>query len=343
MRRAESNPRNRFQEAHLEWLEEPPEVELEIQEVESKSILSRNDSPDLSFSYSANPYQGCYHGCAYCYARPTHQYLGMGAGTDFERKLMVKTNAPALLREAFAKRSWRGECVVFSGNTDCYQPLEANYRLTRQCLEVCLEHRNPVAVITKGGVVLRDVELLAELAKHCAVTVYLSVAFADDETRKLIEPFAAPIEKRFEAMRRLSEAGVTTGIALAPVIPGLNDAHVLPLLQRAKQAGAQQAFLTLVRLATEVKPVFLERIGQVLHPERVEKIVHALEEARDGNLSETRFGVRMRGRGKRWELIEQLFETQCRRLGLNQREVGTHRGPAQTFKRPTRQLGLFEE
>jgi DNA repair photolyase len=343
MRRAESNPPNPWQLSHVEWLEAPPEVELDIHEIESKSILSKNDSPDISFSYSVNPYQGCYHGCAYCYARPTHQYLGLGAGTDFERKLMVRTNAPRLLREAFAKRSWRGECVVFSGNTDCYQPLEAKYQLTRQCLEVCLEHRNPVAVITKGGVILRDVALLGELAKHCAVTVYLSIAFGDDEMRRLIEPFAAPIEKRFEAMQRLSEAGVSTGIALAPVIPGLNDSEVLPLLQRAHAAGAEHAFLTLVRLAAEVKPVFLERIGQVLHPERVEKVVHALEEARDGNLSEARFGLRMRGQGKRWEMIEQLFESQCRRLKLNQRDVDEHRGPTATFKRPTKQLGLFEE
>jgi len=256
---------------------------------------------------------------------------------------MVKTNAPELLREAFARRSWQGACVVFSGNTDCYQPLEAKYELTRRCIEVCLEHRNPIAVITKGNVVLRDVALLSKLAEHCAVTVYLSVAFAEDGTRRLLEPFAAPIDRRFEAMRQLSEAGVSTGIALAPVIPGLNDSAVLPLLQRARDAGAQHAFITLLRLAAEVKPVFLERIAQALHPERVEKVVHALEEAREGNLSEARFGARMRGHGKRWELIEQLFETQCRRLGLNQREADAHRGPSGTFKRPTKQLGLFED
>ncbi len=343
MRRLESNPRNPWHTTHLERLEPAPEVELEVQEIQAKSILSKNDSPDLPFSYSLNPYQGCYHGCAYCYARPSHQYLGLGAGTDFERKLMVKTNAPELLREAFARRSWQGACVVFSGNTDCYQPLEAKYELTRRCLEVCLEHRNPVAVITKGNVILRDVALLSELARHCAVTVYLSIAFADDGTRRLIEPFAAPIDRRFEAMARLAQAGVSTGIALAPVIPGLNDSAILPLLQRAREEGAEHAFLTLLRLSAEVKPVFLERIAEVLHPERVEKVVHALEEARAGNLSEARFGVRMRGHGKRWELIEQLFETQCRRLGLNQRDANAHHGPGATFKRPTRQLALFED
>jgi DNA repair photolyase len=341
MRRLRSNPINPFHEAHVEWLEPPPEVELEVQEIEAKSILSRNDSPDLPFTHSLNPYQGCYHGCAYCYARPTHQYLGLGAGTDFERKLLVKRNAPELLRAAFAKPSWRGECVVFSGNTDCYQPLEARYALTRRCLEVCLEHRNPVAVITKGGVVLRDVELLAELAKQASASVFLSIAFADDDTRRKIEPFAAPIDKRFEAMERLARAGVSVGVALAPVIPGLNDSAILPLLTRARDAGASQAFMTLLRLAGEVKPVFLERVGQTLAPERVQKIVHALEEMRDGNLSEARFGARMRGQGRRWEMIERMFEAQCRRLGLNEERVA-EQPIANTFRRPSRQLSLFE-
>jgi DNA repair photolyase len=237
MRRAVSNPRNPWHEAHVEYLVPPPEVELDVREIESKSILNRNDSPDLPFSYSLNPYQGCYHGCAYCYARPTHQYLGLGAGTDFERTLMVKTNAPELLRKAFASRSWTGECVVLSGNTDCYQPLEARYELTRRCLQVCLEHRNPVAIISKGGVLQRDVGLLSELAQVTSVTVYHSIAFNDDAVRKLIEPFAAPIEKRFETMRQLSDAGITTGIAVAPLILGLNDSDAA----RARQAGRGRA------------------------------------------------------------------------------------------------------
>jgi DNA repair photolyase len=343
MRRPESNPRNPWHAAHVTWLVPPPEVELDVSEIEAKSILSRNDSPDLSFRYSLNPYQGCYHGCAYCYARPSHQYLGLGAGTDFERKLLVKTNAPTLLAQGFGKPSWRGECVVFSGNTDCYQPLEARYELTKRCLEICLAHRNPVAVITKGSVVLRDVELLAKLARSCAATVYLSIAFADDTKRRALEPFASPIERRFEALRQLSEAGVTTGIALAPVIPGLNDSDVIPLLERARAAGAQQAFMTLLRLAPEVREVFFERIAQTLAPERVRKITHALEEVRGGNLSELRFGLRMRGQGERWELIQRMFDAQCQRLGLNTRRMTEQSEPGASFRRPTRQLSLFDE
>lgn len=343
MRRSESNPRNPWHEAHVDWLVPKGEVELEIEEVHAKSILSANDSPDLSFRYSLNPYQGCYHGCAYCYARPSHQYLGLGAGTDFERKLRVKTNAQALLRAAFQKRSWQGECIVFSGNTDCYQPIEARYGLTRACLELCLEHRNPVAVITKGNVVQRDIPLLAEIARKASAHVFLSIAFASDETRRALEPFASPIERRFEAMQALSEAGVTTGIALAPVIPGLNDSDILPLLERAKRSGAQHAFMSLLRLSGEVKPVFLTRIAETLHPQRVKKIVHALEEARQGNLGEARFGARMRGTGTRWQLIEQLFQMQCKRLGLNQREIQSDVSAPSTFRKPTRQLGLFEE
>ena len=324
----------------MEWLDEVPEVELEVYEVEARSILSKNDSPDIPFNYSLNPYQGCYHGCAYCYARPSHQYLGLGAGTDFERRLTVKVNAPALLQSAFRRSTWRGETIVFSGNTDCYQPLEASYQLTKRCLELCLEHRNPVAVITKGGVVLRDVELLGELARHAAAQVYLSIAFADESTRRALEPFAAPIDRRFEALARLSALGVTTGISLAPIIPGLNDSAIPALLERAHAAGATRAFMTLVRLPAEVEAVFFERIRETLHPKRVERIEHAIREMRDGGLNDARFKHRMQGQGKRWAMIEQLFAQQCRRWGLNQRELARE-SPAPTFRRPSRQLALF--
>lgn len=341
MRRPVSNPPNPWQEAHVEWIGPPPDVELEVFEIDARSILSKNDSPDLSFTYSLNPYQGCYHGCAYCYARPSHQYQGLGAGTDFERKLMVKVNAPALLREVFARPSWRGETIVFSGNTDCYQPLEASYQLTRRCLELCLEHRNPVAVITKGGVIQRDIPLLGELAKHASAHVFVTIPFADEDTRRALEPFAAPIEKRFETLRRLRDVGVPTGVSLAPIIPGLNDSHIPELLERARDAGAEQAFISMLRLAAEVKDVFFERIRATLHPQRVSKIEHAIVEARGGSLNDPRFGSRMRGQGHRWAVIEQLFEMHCRRLGFNRREVAETPSAA-TFRRPTRQLALFD-
>ncbi len=341
MRRPVSNPPNPWHEAHVEWLGPPPTVELEIFEIQAKSILSKNDSPDLPFTYSLNPYQGCYHGCAYCYARPSHQYLGLGAGTDFERKLMVKTNAPELLHDVFARRSWRGEQVVISGNTDCYQPLEASYRLTRRCLETCLEFRNPVALISKGGVLLRDVDLLGELARQVSVHVFITIPFADEETRRALEPFAAPIDRRFEILRRLSERGVRTGVSLAPIIPGLNESDIPEVLERAHAAGATHAFMTMLRLPAEVKDVFFERIRGALHPRRVERIEHAIEEARGGALNDPRFGNRMRGSGRRWEIIDQLFETQCRRLGMIP-SVPATAPVASTFRRPTPQLRLFE-
>ena len=339
MPRPVSNPPNPWETAHVEWLGPPPDVALEVFETEARSILSTNDSPDIPFTYSLNPYQGCYHGCAYCYARPSHQYLGFGAGTDFERKLIVKTNAPTLLQQAFARRSWSGEPIVFSGNTDCYQPLEASYQLTRQCLEVCLAHRNPIAIITKGGVIHRDIALIAELARQAAAHVYITIPFVDEATRRALEPYAAPIDKRFEALRRLSELGVATGLAIAPIIPGLNDAWIPELLARAKEAGARDAFMTLLRLPAEVKDVFFDRISATLHPKRVEKIRHALAELRGGALNDPRFSRRMRGEGKRWDMIEQLFTAHVRRLGLNRQEM-----PAgeKTFRRPTRQLSLFE-
>ncbi len=341
MRRPVSNPPNPWHEAHVEWLGPRPDVELEIYEIESRSILSKNDSPDIPFTYSLNPYQGCYHGCAYCYARPSHQRLGYGAGTDFERKLMVKTNAVALLREAFGRRSWTGESIVFSGNTDCYQPLEASYRLTRGCLEACLEFRNPVAIITKGGVLQRDVALLGQLARSAGAEVFITIPFLDEEVRKVLEPYASPISKRFESLRMLREEGVPTGVSLSPIIPGLNDSDVPALLEQAREAGAQRAFLTLLRLPAEVKDVFFERVSAGLHPKRVEKIMHALQEMRGGGLNDPRFGMRMSGQGKRWQQVEQMFEVQCRRLGLNKQRVADEPMPS-TFTRPKRQLALFD-
>lgn len=341
MRRPVSNPRNPFHEAHVEWLEPMPDVELDVTEIQARSILSKNDSPDIPFNYSLNPYQGCYHGCAYCYARPSHQRLGHGAGTDFERKLFVKTNAVTLLREAFARRSWTGEAIVLSGNTDCYQPLEARYQLTRGCLEACLEFRNPVAIITKGVVIQRDIELLGELAKRASASVFVTIPFLDEETRRVLEPFAAPIERRFEVMRRLHEAGVAVGISVAPVIPGLNDSDVPVLLERACEAGASRAFMSLLRLPGEVREVFFERVAAGLHPKRVEKIEHAMREMRGGQLNDPRFGLRMQGQGKRWQLLEQMFDIHCRRLGLNEERVAEQQLPA-TFTRPKRQLTLFE-
>jgi DNA repair photolyase len=332
----------------VEWLEEPPEAELEIHEEHATSILAENDSPDVGFRWSLNPYRGCFHACSYCYARPSHQWLGFGAGTDFERKIVVKTNAPELLRAQFMKPSWKGELIAFSGDTDCYQPLEASYALTRRCLEICAEVRNPVGLITKSAVIRRDVDLLARLAREARLRVTLSIPFAHDDVARKIEPGASSPARRFDTLRILSDAGIPTGVAIAPIIPGLNDPDIPEILERAYEAGARSAFMILVRLPREVLPVFRERINTELAPERVRKIEHAIEELRggDGRMNDSRFGSRFRGQGERWRAIEALFELHRRRLGYDkgnesEREGHWDQDAVTTFRRPTNQLGLF--
>lgn len=334
-----SNPPNPWDSVHAEWLGEPPEAKVEVFEEEARTVLAENDSPDVGFRFSLNPYRGCFHGCAYCYARPSHQYLGFGAGTDFERKIVVKTNAPECLRRELARPSWRGETIAFSGNTDCYQPLEAVYRLTRRCLDVCADFRNPVAVITKGSLVRRDAELLARMSRDTAVSVTVSIAFADDRVARALEPGTGPPSQRFETVRMLSAAGVRTGVSIAPTIPGLNDSDVAELLGRAREAGARFAFQTLVRLPAEVLPVFEERLREA-YPGRADKVLHAIEDVRNGKRNESAFGKRMTGIGPRWEAIASLFELECRRLGLNAERENEGRSG---FRRPSRQASLFAD
>jgi len=337
------NPPNRFASTEIEWDGEAPAAELRPIEEQAKSILSSNDSPDVGFRWSINPYRGCYHGCAYCYARPSHQYLGYGAGTDFDRKIVVKVNAVELLREAFAKKSWTGEMIALSGNTDCYQPLEARYQLTRGILETCLEHRNPVGVITKGAVIRRDVELLAALAREARCRVTMSIAFADDADSRAIEPWASPPSRRFETMRMLADAGVPVGVSLAPLIPGLNDHQIPEILERARDAGASHAFTVLLRLPDEVLPVFDERLAQAF-PNRHAKVMNAVREMRGGKMYESAWGQRQVGRGQRWSVLEQLFVKQVKRLGMNELSMGGDEPEATTFRRPEppkKQLALF--
>ncbi len=330
MPRPVDNPPNPWATEHVEWLGEPPDAQLAVHEEEAKSILSENESPDLPFRWSLNPYRGCYHGCSYCYARPSHQWLGWGAGTDFERRLVVKTNAAALLRKAFARRSWRGERIAFSGVTDCYQPLEATYGLTRACLETCLAHRNPVVVITKGALVRRDIDVLAGLAREAHAIVYLSIPFATEEGARALEPWASPVAQRFEAIAELSAAGVTTGVSLSPLVPGLNDADVPEILERARDAGATHAFQILLRLPAEVDGVFRARLREAL-PLRAARVESALAEMREGQRG-ARFGERMVGAGQRWKAVADLFDLHCRRLGMGSRE--TEARAVDTFRRP---------
>ena len=335
-----SNPPNPWHSSHLEYLGEPPSIPLTIYEEDAGSILSENKSPDLGFRYGVNPYRGCYHACAYCYARVTHQYLDFGAGTDFDRRIVVKRNAPGLLREAFERRSWKGELIAFSGATDCYQPLEASYRLTRRLLEVCHEYRNPVAIITKSVLIRRDVDLLSAMAAVTPISVYVSIPFAHEETARAIEPTAPAPAARLAAVRALAEAGVQVGVAVAPIIPGLNDDQMVEVLERAREAGASRAFRILLHLSREVRDVFEERLRESL-PLRYERVMASLMDSRGGRTSNSEWGSRFVGRGPRWEATDQLFEVTCRRLGLNAREESDAYCDAtaerSTFRRPGEQ------
>ena len=311
------NPPNPYLTEQREWLGEPPVAELEVYEDRSQSVLSHNDSPDIGFRWSVNPYRGCFHACAYCYARPTHEYFGLGAGTDFERKIFVKPRAPALLELAFRRASWRGELIAFSGVTDCYQPLEAAWRLTRGCLEVCRDFRNPAAIITKSALIRRDMDLLADLHRQARVSVSVSIPFLDEEIARLIEPGAPTIHRRFETLRLLAQAGIPAGIGVAPIIPGLNDADIPGLLQEARRCGARFAFKTLLRLPGSVQAVFCHRLQETL-PLKASKVEHRIRATRQGRLSDSRFGHRHSGSGGYWDVIEQQWALWTRKLGFNQ-------------------------
>lgn len=335
-----ANPKNPFESSHRELLEPPGRVTLEVYDDATRTILSRNESPDLPFRWSLNPYRGCFHACAYCYARPTHEYWGFGAGTDFDSKIIVKQDAPDLLRKELMKPAWKGELIAFSGNTDCYQPLEASYGLTRACLEVCAEFCNPVSVVTKGALVVRDLDVLQRLRAEAWVRIYLSVPFADDRMARKVEPQAPSITKRLEAMQRLSEAGIPTSVLIAPVIPGLNEDDIPEILARARRAGAGRAAYSLLRLSGSVEAVFLERMAEAF-PDRVKKIVSRIRDVRGGKLSEGKFFKRHEGQGRYSEMIERLFEVGRRKAGF----PDECREPIpQTFRRPgNEQASLFQE
>ena len=308
------NPPNPYLGRYAELLEEPPAAELEVYEDRSRSIISHSESLENGVMWSVNPYRGCFHACAYCYARPTHEYLGLGAGTDFERKLFVKKDAPRLLEAAFRRPSWKGDTITFSGVTDCYQPLEASFGVTRTCLEVCLAYRNPAAVITKSALVRRDAALLASLEKEASAAVFFSIPFQDEKVARALEPGAPSVHKRFETMEILARAGVPVGISVSPVIPGLNEPDVPGLLKEAKAKGARYAFHTLLHLPGSAKEVFLHRLRESL-PLRAGKIEHQLSVAHGGAIGNVR-----RGRGRDWEMFRRTWELWTRRLGFNSEE-----------------------
>lgn len=282
---------------------------------QSQSIVSENDSPDISFRWSVNPYRGCAHGCSYCYARPTHEYLGFTAGLDFETKVLVKRNAPQLLRAWLARPRWRPEVIVFSGVTDCYQPVERELKLTRQCLAVMAECRNPTGIVTKNALVTRDLDLLQELAAVGAVRVAVSVTSLDQALTRDMEPRTSSPTARLRAIEQLAAAGIPTEVMVSPIIPGLNDSEIPAILQAARDAGAVRAHYILLRMPTTVQPVFLEWIARC-RPNHAAKVEAFVRDARGGRLNSSQFGQRHRGQGPLAEQIGQTFRVFAKKLGL---------------------------
>lgn len=335
-----ANPPNPWLTHSVEWIGEPPEVKLEVfEESETRRIITHNDSPDVGFDYTVNCYRGCIHGCTYCFSRPTHEYLGYGAGTDFDRKIIAKVKAPELLRRELMKNSWKGDEIVFSFTSDPYIPLEAHYKLTRQCLEVCAEFRQPIGIITKSALIRRDIDVLKVLATEARLGVFFTIPFTDVATARAVEPFAPLPEARFHAMSDLADAGIRVGIGIAPVIPGLST-DLPVLLKRAKEAGATMAFINMLRLPGSVAPYFQERLREKL-PTKADRVINRILEARDGKMNSSVFGERMHGKGEYWAAIERLFKIHSTRLGFNKTEKRVPRGET-TFRRPTAQANLFE-
>lgn len=340
-----ANPQNRFEkhsfEVQLEDFEHeelPPAPGTEFIPNQSKSILAKNDSPDVGFTWSLNPYRGCEHGCAYCYARPSHEYLGFSAGLDFETKIMVKENAPELLRETFMSPKWQPETIALSGNTDCYQPAERQFRITRRCLEVFAEFKNPVSMITKNRLVTRDIDILQRLAADGLVTVNISVTSLKLEVQQALEPRTSTPAARLDAIRKLTAAGIPTCVMVAPVIPGLTDEEVPAILQAVADAGAITAGWVPVRLPHAVAPIFEDWLERNF-PLKKERVLNRIRSMRGGKLNDPNFGSRMQGEGALAVQMRQMFEMGRRKAGLQEARPELR---TDLFQRPeVGQLQLF--
>lgn len=341
-----SNPKNRFEA--IERIPEPPDDNDETSSPQtrffadsSRSIIAYNDSPDVGFDASVNPYRGCEHGCVYCYARPTHEYLGFSSGLDFETKIMVKEDAPELLRTGLSSAKWRPQILGMSGVTDCYQPAEKKRQLTRRCLEVALEFRNPVMIVTKNFLVTRDVDILAELARYQCAGVRISITTLDHQLSSALEPRASRPARRLAAIKILADAGIPVGYLQAPMIPGLTDAEAPAIARAAAKAGASFAGYVALRLPYAVKSLFEQWLEQH-YPERKDKVLNRIRAIRGGKLNDANFKTRMRGEGIFADEMAKLFQLACRKAGINKRwpELST-----KCFRRPptTPQLNLFDD
>ena len=318
----------------------PPPLKTTVTRDSSRTIITRNDSPDVGFERSINPYRGCEHGCVYCYARPTHAYLGLSPGLDFESRLFVKPEAARLLEAELRRPGYRPEVIALGTNTDPYQPIEREWRVTRQILEVLAAFRHPVSIVTKSNLVTRDIDLLAPMAAEGLAKVCLSVTTLDGRLARRMEPRAPTPGRKLEALARLAEAGVPTGVMVAPLIPALNDHELEAILEAAAEAGARQAAYVMLRLPHEIKDLFREWLA-LNAPDRAGRIMRLVRATRGGRDYDAAFHRRMKGTGRYAELIQRRFELACKRLGLNRRRAGldVHR-----FRPPPRegdQLALF--
>lgn len=320
-----SNPDNRFAPNRSVaeddgWYQEVPATQgTQVSHETAKSIITRNSSPDIPFDRSINPYRGCEHGCIYCFARPSHAYWDMSPGLDFETKLIAKTNAASLLEQQLSKPGYRCAPITLGANTDPYQPIEREYRITRATLEVLLRFRHPVSIVTKGSLILRDLDVLTEMARLKLVSVYISLTTLDDELKCILEPRAAAPKARLRAIRVMREAGIPVGVLCAPMIPMINDSELEALLGEAKAAGALSASYVMLRLPLEVAPLFDEWL-KTHYPQRADHVMSLIRQSRGGEVYDSRFGSRMRGEGPFADLLAQRYAIAVRRLGLNRRE-----------------------
>jgi DNA repair photolyase len=343
-RGAQFNPHNRFQEnsyvkEHEEGIDDW-EVENEKTTFifgTSKSIVNKVASPDVGMAYSLNPYQGCEHGCTYCYARNAHEYWGFSAGLDFERKIIVKKDAPELFKKFLERKGWDACTISLSGNTDCYQPAERQFKITRQLLEIALAYKQPIGMITKNALILRDIDILQEMAKLHLCTVFLSINSLNEKLRSKMEPRTTTAKQRLKVVEELSKAGVPTGVMVAPLIPGLSDHEIPAILKTIAGCGAERAGYTVVRLNGAIGPIF-ENWLRSNYPDRFDKVWHMIQSCHGGNVNDSRFGERMKGDGNIAKLINDTFKLHCRLNNLNMKPVILNSG---LFAVPKSQLRLF--
>ena len=344
-RGAQINPNNKFDytEQSIDprhFVDEEKELlQTQIIEVYPKSILNKVDSPDIGMSYSMNPYQGCEHGCIYCYARNTHNYWGYSAGMDFERKILVKKNAPKLLAEKLRKDNWEALPIMLSGNTDCYQPVEKKLKITRQILEVLWKYKFPVGIITKNSLILRDLDLLEQMAKERLVKTSISLTTLDEDIRSLLEPRTATVQKRLQTIESLAKAGVYVNVMLAPIIPGINDHEILSMAEKVASLGAKSVAYTMVRLNGDVGTIFTDWINRAL-PDRAEKVLNKIKSCHGGQLNDSRFGTRMRGEGKIASIIKDQIKLARKLYFSNIEKMEYNMKLYEQIRRP--QLRLFE-